>query len=162
MSESQFQMWRCVIAIAHTDGQLQQAEREYLGKVFASLERVHGLTPAQQKSIADDMAHAKQVTDILPLVTEPQYRGLLVHFGETLAWADNELSLGEEDILKKLHAGQMAAVDLNQLRADVKRHMVADTAAHDKEMQALRNGTKSPILRALDRVAGKLGFDIFS
>lgn len=159
ISESQFQMWRCMIALAHSDGTVAPQEKAYLDRVIASLDRVYGLSPAHKQQIADDFASPKSVASILPLVTEPQYRAALVDFGEVLAWADDEVSVDEEAIIKSLRAGAMGSVDLARLRADVVRARTDAGVAHDAEMKAARR-VGSPVLRALDRVLGKLGVSL--
>lgn len=161
LSESQFQMWRAVIAIAQADGKIQPEERAQIDRALGALDRVHGLTEAQKKTVNDDFAAPKKVASILPLITEPQFRGELIHFAQAIAWADNELSVDEEGILTALKAGQMTVVDQNQLRADVKKHLADTKAAHEKDMQSIRANTeKSPFIRALNRLLSKAGIDI--
>lgn len=163
MSDSQFHMWRCVIAIAHADGHISEEEQRYLDRAFESLDRVHGLTDAQRAAFDDDIRHAKKLGDLLPLVTEPEYRATLVQIGQMMAWADDELSEDEEHILKSLHAEQLAKVDLDRLRQDVRNRVEAEKTAHDMKMTALRQtgAARSPVLRAVDGFLGRLGFNIF-
>jgi len=158
LSDSQFNMWRCVIAIAHADGKLQPEELEYLERVFARLDQVHGLTPEQKNAFSRELAQPRKIADLLPLVTEPQFRGALIHFGEVLAWADNEVSVDEENILKSLRAEHLGKMDMDTLRAEVKNEIATAAARHDAEMKALKGkAAKSPIVRAIDWVLDELG-----
>lgn len=162
MTDSQYQMWRGVVAIAHADGRVQEEERAYLKKVFQNLDRVYGLTMAQRQELDDDMLNPKKLADILPKITEPQYRGMLIHFGEVLVWADNQVSAEEEDVIKKLYASQMSGIDEQKLRADVKAQLAATRAEHDRELEKIHASgeRKSPVFRAFDRILRKLGIDI--
>ena len=162
MSASQYQMWRGVIAIAHADGKVQDEERAYLKKVFQNLDRVYGLTLAQRNELDDDMLNPKSLADILPKIPEPQYRGMLIHFGEVLVWADNQVSAEEEDVIKKLYAGQMSSIDEGKLRAEVKAQLAATKAEHDHTLEKIHatGARKSPLFRGFDRLLRKLGIDI--
>jgi uncharacterized membrane protein YebE (DUF533 family) len=162
MPDSQYQMWRGVIAIAHADGKVQDEERAYLKKVFQNLDRVYGLTMAQRNELDDDMLNPKSLADILPKITEPQYRGMLIHFGEVLVWADNQVSAEEEDVIKKLYAGQMSSIDEGKLRAEVKAQLAATKAEHDHTLEKIHatGARKSPLFRGFDRLLRKVGIDI--
>jgi hypothetical protein len=162
MSDSQYQMWRGVIAVAHADGKVQDEERAYLKKVFQNLDRVYGLTLAQRNELDDDMLNPKSLGDILPKITEPQFRGMLIHFSEVLVWSDNEVTAEEEDVIKKLYAGQMSSIDEGKLRAEVKAQLAASKAEHDHALDKIHatGARRSPLFRAFDRILRKVGIDI--
>jgi len=159
ISDSQFNMWRAVIAIAHADGEVQPEERAFLDKTFQKLDAVYNLTDAQRKTLADEMVKPEQLQNILPLITEPQFRAMLVHFGEVLAWADNVISVDEEAILKKLHNGQMDSLEMNRLRADVRRQVEAQKRDHAEQMKKIHDDKRNPLFHAVDRLCSALGFD---
>ena len=162
IDNSLFNMWRCVIALAHADGKVQDEERAYLTKIIDNLGRVYGLTPEQQRIFADDLAKPRKISDLLPLVTNPEHHGQLIYFGENLVWADGELSVREEAIVKKLHDDQMKSLDVEKLRAEVRRELVAhatDYAAEKKKVRAEAQ-KRHPVFRALDHLLLKLNIDI--
>jgi len=160
ISDSQFAMWRAVIAIAHADGKVQPEERAYLDKTLKKLDAVYNLSDAQRKLLADDMVTPQKVSALLPAITEPQYRSMLIHFGEILAWADNEISVDEEAILKKLHDGQLGGLDLERLRAEVQKDATAQNKEHADEMKKIRTDKRTPIFNGLDRLLRMLKIDI--
>ncbi|HYD18467.1 MAG TPA: hypothetical protein VEF76_08320 [Patescibacteria group bacterium] len=162
MSESQYQMWRGVIAIAHVDGKMHDEERAYLRRTFQNLDRVYGLSVEQRKQLDDDMENPKDLATILPLITEPQFRGTLIHFGEVMVWADSEVSPEEEDVIKKLYTQQMSTIDEQKLRAEVKASLASSQAELERE-RAKTHATgerRSPVFRAIDGALRKLGIDI--
>ena len=160
MTDSQLNMWRAVIAIAHADGTVQQEEKDYLYKTLANIDRSYNLTDAQRMALANDLKTPQNISTLIPLITDPQHRAMLVHFGEVLAWADNEISVDEEAILKKLHDGQMQSVDRDRLRADIQKKVHEQEADYDQQMSAVRDDKRNPVFRALDRLMKKAGIDI--
>ena len=162
LSESLFYMWRCVIAIAWTDGVLQPQERTYIDNVIANLDRIYGLDAAQKKIFQDDLKKPHRISDLLPRVTAPEDRASLIYFGDILAWADGQVTADEEDVLKKLHDDQMKKVDVDKLRQEVE----ADIASRRKERVAEMNEIhaaeqkKHPMFAALDRLMLRFGIDM--
>jgi uncharacterized membrane protein YebE (DUF533 family) len=155
-------MWRCVIAIAHADGSVQTQERDYLQNVISNLNRAYHLTPEQKKTLEDDLKNPRKISALLPHVTDPQDRASVIYFGDALAWADGELSVDEETILKKLHDDQMAKVDMNRLRAEIAADLKARKAERENEIKKEHaEGQKaSPTFAALDRLLLRFGIDI--
>lgn len=164
VSESLYNMWRCVICIAHADGIIQPEEREYLEKIFTNLDRTYGLTPTQKMTLAADLEIPQNLADLLVKVKEPEYRGMLIHFGTILANADGIITEDEERILNMLHAQQMDSIDADKLREDIRKDMEEHRAELDAEVAELRAETrgKSPVLKALDRMLKKIGVDMLN
>lgn len=162
ISPSLYNMWRCVICIAHADGIIQPEERAYLEQIFANLDRTYKLTPTQKMTLAADLEIPQNLADLLAKVTEPEYRGMLIHFGTILANADGIITEDEERILDMLHAQQMDSIDAEKLREDIRKDMEEHRAELDAEVAELRADArgKSPVLKALDRMLKKLGIDM--
>lgn len=151
---SQFYMWRCVIALAHADGMVQQGERDYLSRVFGNM----ALTDEQRRIFHADMATAQDIGQLLAHINEPEWRGQLVYFAGLLARADGVLDPQEDIILKKLRADQMSSLDMEQIRADVKKAVANEMFRHDLKMSELRpQGGLSAIV---DSLLLRLGIDI--
>lgn len=162
LSESQYYMWRCVIALAHADGKVQEEERAYLARVIAGLDRRHGLTPEQKQAFRQDLDQPQEIAALLPKVTDPQFRGQLIDFGRTLVWADGELTPDEDAILKKLHVDLVGNLDVDRLRDEVRTELAARGKEYAAERDKARADSrkKSPIAGALDRLLMKMGYDI--
>jgi uncharacterized tellurite resistance protein B-like protein len=162
LDDSLFNMWRCVIAIAHADGKVQDEERDYLTKIIANLDRVYGLSEEQRSAFAKDLAQPAQISEFLPKVTNPAHRSQLIYFGENLVWADGELSAEEEAVVKMLRDAQMSAVDVEKLRSEVRRELVSHQTEYGAERQKARIEAqkRNPMFGAFDRLLLKLGIDI--
>lgn len=162
ISESLFYMWRCVVALAHADGEVQPEERAYIEKIIGNLDRVYGLTPEQKKTFEGDLAKAHKLTDLLPHVKEPQDRAALVYFADIVVWADGVLSEDEEKLLKQLHDEQMSKVDMNRTRTLIEADRIKRAVEYDTETKKLRVEAekRSPTFAALDRLLRKFGIDM--
>lgn len=162
ISDSLFNMWRCVICMAHADGEVQAEERQYLENIFANLDRVYRLTPEQKKTFADDLNKAQSISELLPKVTRPEDRGSLIYFGNLLVWADGVLSAEEEEILKKLQADQMKKIDVDKLRTEVEMNLKLERGQREQEMKSIHDEErkKHPLFAALDSLLLRCGVDI--
>jgi uncharacterized membrane protein YebE (DUF533 family) len=163
ISPSLYNMWRCVICIAHADGIIQPEERQYLEQVFANLDRTFGLTPTQKMTLAADLEIPQNLADLLAKITEPEYRGMLIHFGTIIANADGIVTENEERLLDMLHAQQMDSIDAEKLREDIRRDMEEHKNELDADVAEMRADVRgrSPVLKALDRLMLKrFGIDM--
>ena len=159
---SLFNMWRCVSAVAHADGLVQDEERAYLEKVFDALEKTYDLTPDEVAVLRGDLDHAPDIGALLPLVTKPENRGMIAHFSRILAWADGELDMAEEMELEKL--GKLLGKDIDA--PELQEHIRAELKKTDAEMEAELKAAhadirkQGPLSRALDAVLLKMGIDM--
>ncbi len=160
ISTSLFYMWRCVITIAHADGILHAAEIAHLEKIFANMDRVHGMTTEQKATLADDLKNPKNIADLLPHINDPAVRGQLVYFGGLLVRADGEMHPSEETILKKLHADQLAGLDLEAIRSAVRGAVTQETFQAELERGQMR--PQNGFMAALDELLLRLGIDIYT
>lgn len=159
MNDSLYNMWRCIVCIAHADGIVQPEERVYLENIFTNLQRVHGMTPTQKVTLMADLETPQNLADLLPKVTEPQYRSQLLYFGTILAHADGVVTEDEERVLETLRAQQMDDVDADKLREEIRKDMEEHRAELEKELEEIQRKSdgRSPVVRALGKMLDKLG-----
>lgn len=157
---SLFYMWRCVAAIAHADGHVSDAEKAYLRRVFAGLDRLYGLTADQRQTLENDLETPQRIGDLLRYVNDPAARAQLIYFGNLLAYADGHLHPEEKAILDKLRADQLASLDLETLRRDVRQAVDDEMLRHDLRMQDLLPDTLWA--RIIDSVLLEFGIDIYA
>jgi uncharacterized membrane protein YebE (DUF533 family) len=143
-----------VIALAHADGMVQQGEREYLSRVFGNM----SLTDEQRRIFHTDMAEAQDIAQLLSHINEPEWRGQLVYFAGLLARADGVLAPQEDHLLKKLRADQMSGLDMEQIRADVRKAIADEMFLHDLKMSELR--PQGGLSAVVDGLLLRLGIDI--
>lgn len=159
VSTSQFYMWRCVIALAHADDVVAPEERAYLERVIAGMDRRNGLTDEQKATFAADLDTPQKISDLLPYINEPQWRGQLIYFGGLLARADGHLDPREEQILTKLRADQLSSLDMAKIRADTKAYVDNEMFRHDLAQSELR--PHGFFAAALDSFLLRFGYDMY-
>jgi uncharacterized membrane protein YebE (DUF533 family) len=158
VSTSMFYMWRCVICIAHADGMIHEKEVEYLRRIFGNMDRAYGLSDEQKALFEDDLENPKQIRDLIRYINDPYFRSQLIYFGGLMAHVDGDLHPSEEALLKKLHADQLASLDMEQIRAEVHKAVESEMMQHDIKIDEIWSG--SPLLRALDALLLHFGIDI--
>ena len=160
ISTSMFYMWRCVIAVAHAhaDGRVTDKERAYLNNVFVNMDRAYALTDEQKKTFADDIENPKNVSDLLKYINDPSVRGQLIYFCGMLVHADDTVDPLEDAIIKKLHADQMASLDMDSIRKQVKTAVDSEMFQHDLVMSAIR--PQHGLSAILDKFLLYCGYDL--
>jgi uncharacterized membrane protein YebE (DUF533 family) len=158
ISHSMFYMWRCVIVVAHADGHVQQEELDYLRRIFGNMDRAYGLSNAQKQLLEDDLVNPKRMGELLPQINDPYYRSQLIYFAGLLAHADGHLHPDEDAILRKLRADQLASLDMEQIRKDVRQAVDDEMFEHEMEINALR--PQGFITGALDALLLFMGIDL--
>lgn len=155
-----FTMWRCVIVIAHADGTVSEEEHAYLEKVFAAIGARYGLTEEQKATFADDLQNPQDLNELLPQIKLPEYRAMLISFGEILAHADGVVSPEEEEILQRLSA-HAEGLDVESLRQEIRKSIADNRAAMAREDEKTRQETHtrnlfiSPVIATLDNFLRK-------
>ncbi len=96
ISDSTFQMLRCVITVAHADHVVKESERAFLRTLVAHVERGLLLTPQHMARLEEDLRVPQDIDGLLPGVTDRSDREQLVLFAGLLAQADGEMHPDEE------------------------------------------------------------------
>lgn len=107
IGESQFNMIRCVLAVAHADGEIHEEERAYINKMTSRLD----LSNDQCAIIDEDFETPQDVIELFDSIKDPNYKSQVIYFVRLMIWKDGELDPNEEVILKKLqqHASKGSA-----------------------------------------------------
>ena len=134
VSHGKFIMLRSLIAMAHADGSLTDAEKEYISAIFARLK----LTEDQLETLHSDFENPQNFFTLLTQINDPSYRSQALYFARLLAFKDGQKDLSEEAILNKLQSMLRENVDMEQIREDVHRVVTKELAVHDAKMQAIR------------------------
>jgi tellurite resistance protein len=160
VSTSTFYMWRVIIAIAHADGLVQQEERDYITRIIANMDRAFGLTDEQRNTFKSDLdnPNMQDIGDLMRHINDPAVRGQVIYFGGLLARADGVLDPREDEILKKLHADQMASLDMDQIRTHAKAAVADEMFRHDLKISEIR--PQSGLTAILDSLLLRMGIDI--
>lgn len=109
ISPSHFNMIRCILAVAHADGEIQEEERAFISKMTSKLT----LSPEQQDRLEKDFEEPQDVIALFDKIEQPQFKSQVIHFARIMAWKDDALDPGEQEIVEKLqkHASKGAGHD---------------------------------------------------
>ncbi len=154
-TDSMFYMWRCVIAVAHADGVLHEKESEMFNKVFASLEKSYALTDEHVGTFTKDIAVKQDINTLLPKITDPECRALLLFFAQITASVDGVLAYDEATLVGRLHGKIGSSPDTRDRVAEIRREL----ADRIKNRSAPSNPARNPIYDALDALLLRLGVD---
>tara|TARA_B100001989_G_C24532475_1_gene462418 strand:- start:745 stop:1263 length:519 start_codon:yes stop_codon:yes gene_type:complete len=156
---SKFYMLRCLVAMAHADGIICEAEQAYISALMSRLP----LTDDQRKTLYDDLDTPQKIEDLLPYINAPKFRGQLCYFARLMAYKDGVLSPSEEQLLEKMHAYATDGLDMEAIRQDVQTAVSAEMTMHDIEIDQNRPKRGKhfiPYFQWLDEVLLNLGIDL--
>lgn len=151
VSDSKFNMFRCMIVMAYADSVLNENEKDYMHTLMQN----NDFTPEQLETLEDDLQNPKTIEDVLPKVTNPEDRGQVVYFARLMAYKDGVFDANEEDLLNRLHANAMNNIDMDALRADVQKAVALNMEAHKEMLEEM--SFKNSMFRAFDRWMETLG-----
>lgn len=98
VSESQFSMWRAVLAFAFVDNNLSIEEQQTLNRYVFSVP----FSDAQLKILRGDFSSPQNVEELYKKITESGDRKRFCEMARVLAWCEGDITKQEEKILKRL------------------------------------------------------------
>lgn len=157
LNDSLFSMWRCVISVAHADGLVHAEELAHFDRIFKFLADGFTVTPEQRARFADDLKEAQDLGSLLPRVSDPEQRCLLVSFAHIVAHVDGELHPNEAALLDLLDKAVPETAETVKIREDIRRDIVRQMAQHAGD-QLSEEGARSCTLNyALYALLHRLG-----
>lgn len=155
-TDSMFNMWRCVIAVGHADGVIHEKERELFEKVLRSLAATYELTEEQMATFSRDLSERQDVFGMLPAVTAPECRALLLFFSQIVASIDGTLAYDEATLVGRLHGKIGSSPDTRDRVAEIRRD-IADQMSKRRADAGTAAASRNPIYYALDALLLRLG-----
>lgn len=134
ISKSRYTMWRAIIALAHADHVITQEEKDFIMKKLESLP----FSTEQRTQLLEDMEESPDIEALLPDITEPVDRSMLVYYGRLLVWSDGEYALQEEKLLKLMNMNALSQVDMEQALSESRDYarQYADGYARSREEES--------------------------
>lgn len=154
VSNSKFYMIRCIIAMAHADGEVCDEERAYI----TALNRHLNFSEEQQNIIQGDLETAKDVADLFRHINDPRFRGQVIYFARIMAYKDGVLDPSEQELLDKLHFMATDGIDMDAIKAVAKNATQLKINAQDIEIDKIR--PQGGLFGLFDAVMLKAGIDL--
>lgn len=151
---SKFYMIRCVIAMAHADGEVCDEERAYINALMRHI----NFSDEQRQTLRDDLDNEQDVADLFRYINDPRFRGQTVYFARILAHKDGVLDPSEQDLLDRIHAMATDGLDLEQIRADA--HKAAQVNLKDHDLTLDRIAPQGGLFGVFDEMMLSLGYDL--
>jgi uncharacterized membrane protein YebE (DUF533 family) len=159
VSTSKLYMLRCLVAMAHADGVFCDLERAYIANM---MDRIP-LNDEQRSILENDFENAQDVGDLFRYINEPRYRGEVVYFARIMAFKDGNLHPNEQQVLDHLHLMATDGLDMDGIRADVKKAVETEMMLHDIEIdknRPMKGGHFIPYFQWLDEILLAIGVDV--
>jgi uncharacterized tellurite resistance protein B-like protein len=159
LNDSLFSMWRCVIAVAHVDGLMHEKELAHFEKMFKHLEAGFAVTKEQHDCFAEDLKKAQEMGKLLPRVTDPEQRCLLVNFAHVVAHVDGELHPNEAALLAMLDKAVPETAETIKIRDEIRRDIVRQMAQHAGDQMSEEGARSCTLTYALNALLHRLGIE---
>ncbi|MFN9108528.1 MAG: hypothetical protein ACK5XN_00395 [Bacteroidota bacterium] len=142
VTESKFAMWRCAIALAHSDHRLSNSEMDLIHDYW----RQFDFTDEQQKQLDHDMRGGVQLETVFDAVTDKRDRAHLINFARVLFHVDDDFSALEQKIWQAIYDKHMLTIDL---KAALKAAREAtDSFKQQEKLRAAKEQSKNPLQQA--------------
>ncbi|MEZ4872357.1 MAG: hypothetical protein R2827_08960 [Bdellovibrionales bacterium] len=130
ISESKFNMFRCVIAMAQQDGVIEKSELEEIGKM---LEKVQ-LSDAQREALKHELGHKINLDEVLAQVTEKGDRAMLAHYARIMMYADGVAHPDEQALVEQLQKFAMDHADAVDIVTQYRKAYADYEKSSDKDI----------------------------
>lgn len=133
LSNSQFYMWRAVVAMAHADGVVTPHEVNFLQQSMKDLT----LSAAQTEVLSQDIAVPQDIHAMFVEITDKRDQLNFFKLARILSWSDGDFDQQEEKIIQKLEKlfkedNQNLALFENS-REEVKEIVMDGLSSSDKD-----------------------------
>lgn len=111
VTDSEFQMWRAVFALAHTDGIITGGEIQFMAEIMEDV----AFSQEQQAVLQDDIKNPKNVTEMFKAIGDPKDQARFFKFAHDIVWADGEYSPAEQKIILELQSVHIRSTNIDEL-----------------------------------------------
>lgn len=116
LSESRFNMWRAVFAMAHADDIITEQEDAFMREAIAK----YPFSENQKEILELDITKKQHVGACFAKIIEQQDRSDFFTFARLLVWCDGDFDEQEQFILTELKKVHISTLDFQTMVKDVK------------------------------------------
>ena len=121
------------------------------------------LSDEQYQIMQNDLDVAQPVSELLPYINDPSYKGQLLYFARLMAYKDGVLHPSEEELIQKFHGYATDNLDVESIRKDVQAAVQQELLIQDikiPENRPRKGDHFIPWLQWLDEILLSLGIDL--
>ncbi len=133
VSESRFNMWRAIFAMAHADNIITKEEEKFMREGLEN----YPFSKEQRQILEEDIKTAQNVGDCFQKITSHQDRSDFFVFARLLVWCDGDFDIQEQRILTEIQKIHISTLDFKELMEDVQ------LSFDDDEKEAMRRRTNA-------------------
>jgi len=111
ITESRFNMWRCIFAVAHVDDDVSTAERILMHRIISD----HPFSPEQKKTLLSDIEVRQDIIALFAQISDPSDRSLFFKKARDLVWADGDYGAQEQHIILELQRAHVLSSDFDAI-----------------------------------------------
>lgn len=159
VTESRFNMWRAIFAMAHADDIVSEEEATFMRE---AIER-YNFSDDQRDVLEVDIKSPQHVGTSFSRISDPQDKSDFFTFARLMAWCDGDFDEQEQLILTELKKVHITTLDFDSLVRDVKlsfeddeqdemkermRKMYADLSGDEKSKGSIFGGVINKMWRS--------------
>ncbi len=111
VSNSEYYMWRTVVATAHADNKLTNEEIRFLAEKLEDI----SFTTEQNAQLVADIKKPQDVVEMFKGITDVQDQARFFNVARELVWIDGDYGEAEQAVMLKLKKAHVANVDIDAL-----------------------------------------------
>lgn len=142
LSDSRFNMWRAVVALAHLDDYIAVEEQDFIGRYLQNVP----FDEEQKAVLLNELAEGGDVKEFFDQITEPSDQSDFFEFARMICWCDGDYDAQEEKIFEYLKGVQMHRVNegaMYNLVRETRRSERLVRAQEDEEFEKTAEGLLS-------------------
>lgn len=146
MTESRFNMWRAIFALAHADNKITLEERQFMQDVLSR----EPFTQEQKDTLRADIREAQDINALFGKITDQTDRTAFFYFARMLCWCDGDFDAQEQNIVMHLSEQNLRQTDIDSMVGHVDLELdeekkgwleedMRDAKSEDHEMSGFMN-----------------------
>jgi uncharacterized membrane protein YebE (DUF533 family) len=122
VTQSEFQMWRAVFALAHADGKVTDTEVRFMAEALEDI----SFSPEQKTVLMDDIKNPKNIFEMFKDIKNPKDQTRFFEFAHDIVWVDGDFGKEEQAIMLELQKIQLHQVNVDHLVGNVELELDDD------------------------------------
>ena len=151
VTESQFNMWRAIFALAHADDVVTEEELRFMSEVLEDIP----FSDEQKATLKSDATEEQSVEVMFKRITDPVDQAEFFKFASKLAHIDGDFGEEEQEVMLRVKRIHLQNVDIDELVGKVEMRFDEDNIAD--EAPDFKSTVHSYRQKFLDKLMGQKG-----